>query len=53
MSEDRQSGATGPVAPLDDEAKALRRRRRKQIPALYIFLGFLLMAGIYRVYFWI
>jgi hypothetical protein len=54
MSDNRQSGAGDPAMLSDtDEAQAAQRRRSKQIPALYIFLGFLLLAGIYRIYFWI
>lgn len=36
-----------------DDMGSVRRRRSKQIPAMFIFLGFLLLAGIYRIYFWI
>ncbi|ETR79006.1 hypothetical protein X566_06620 [Afipia sp. P52-10] len=41
---------------MPDEIVRLRnafRRRGKRIPALVIFLGFLLLAVVYRLYFWI
>lgn len=45
MSDNQQSEVRSAMNPL--------RKRNKQIPALFIFLAFLLLAAAYRVYTWI